>query len=60
MDNIKNGVWVNKEKPEIKIYIERVYKKKDYIDFFYYMCELVGGGRISKEDLLKHYLLERG
>ncbi|MGH0417523.1 hypothetical protein [Bacillus cereus] len=50
-----NGVWISNEDSEIKIYIERVYKKKDTVDFHYFMCKLMGGGTIRKDELVKEY-----
>lgn len=55
---VKRGVWVSKEDPTIRIIIERVYKKKDTVNFFYFMCRLTGGGTLFKEDLLLNYVKE--
>ncbi|WNW25014.1 hypothetical protein RS399_03645 [Bacillus inaquosorum] len=53
-----NGVWVNREYPEIRITIPKVYKKKDTVDFFYFMCDLSGGGTIDKTELVRSYIKE--
>lgn len=45
------GVYQSNNNKEIKIIIEREYKKKNTADFFYFMCDITGGGIISKEDL---------
>jgi hypothetical protein len=50
-----NGVWVNRDDPEEQIIVERVYKKRDDVDFFYFMCKYTGGGTISKIDLINKY-----
>lgn len=50
-----NGVWVNKDDPEEQIIIERVYKNRDEVDFFYFMCKYTGGGTINKNELIKKY-----
>ena len=45
------GVYQSNNNEEIKIIIEREYKKKNTVDFFYFMCDVTGGGTISNEDL---------
>lgn len=54
-EDIKSGVWISKEDSEIRILIERVYKKKSTVDFFYFMCKRNGGSTISKDELLQGY-----
>lgn len=52
---VVKGVWVKNDDPEIRIIIERVYQKKDTVNFFYFMCKLTGGGTITKEELVLNY-----
>lgn len=49
------GVYQSDVNENIRIIIEREYKKKDTVDFFYFMCDLTGGGTISKEDLKDYW-----
>lgn len=59
MMQVKSGVWVRNSDPEVRILIERVYKSKDYVDYFYFMCKYTGGGRITKAELLDQYTIEK-
>lgn len=49
------GHYRLKENPEETIVVERDYKAKDTVDFFYFMCSKMGGGTISKIELLEKY-----
>lgn len=49
------GVYKNKLDNDIRIIIERDYKKKDAVDFFYFMCKYTGGGTIDKVKLLNEW-----
>lgn len=53
---VTNGVWIKRDDPTIEIYIQRVYKKKDTVNYHYFMCRLTGGGTITKEKLLQEYI----
>jgi hypothetical protein len=55
MANSLSGVWRLKADPTIHILIERDYKKKDSVNFFYFMCRLCGGGTITKLELQDKY-----
>lgn len=50
------GYYKSKLDSDIQIVIERDYQKKSTVDFFYFMCKRIGGGTISKEELLGNYI----
>ncbi len=54
MSSLK-GVYRNNNNENIHIMIERDYKKKDTVDFFYFMCSKTGGGNLLKEDLKRYW-----
>lgn len=56
---VQRGVWRSKKDPGIRIIIERVYKKKETVDYFFFMCKLTGGGTINKDQLLQEYEREQ-
>ena len=53
------GIYHNKEDNNIKIIIERDYKKKDTVNYFYFMCDKTGVGILLKEDLIKNWTKEK-
>jgi hypothetical protein len=50
------GYYKLKDNAEINIVVERDYKARDTVDFFYFMCSKTGGGTISKDQLLVDYI----
>mgnify|MGYP000937088364 CR=1 FL=1 len=58
MTMVRNGIWVLKEDPSTRIIIERVYKAKDTVDFFYCCDNKTGGGSITKAELIEKYTKE--
>ena len=49
------GLYISKTDPNESILIERDFQKRDTVDFFYFMCSKMGGGRITKEQLISDY-----
>lgn len=53
------GVYIKNDDDTTRIIIEREYKKKDTVNFFYFGCNKTGGGTILKSELLNSYTKEK-